>query len=93
MLQDDQAPLVLAGVGYLLPIYRAASDYPHLAEQGIEGNPEELSDEALHRQAWEIVQPLFTQAQKEAVIKYQRLSNLKSGRASNDLGKIIPAAY
>lgn len=34
------APLVLAGVDYLLPIYRAVSGYPEVLEEGISGSPE-----------------------------------------------------
>jgi hypothetical protein len=30
---------VLAGVEYLLPIYREANTYPHLLAEGIHGNP------------------------------------------------------
>jgi hypothetical protein len=62
-------------------------------EEGIEGNPEERSAEILHQRAWEIVHPLFTKAQQEATMQYQRLSNLKSEQASNNLGKIVSAAY
>lgn len=93
LLRDEQAPLVLAGVEYLWPIYREANHYPHLVEEGIEGNPEDRSAEILHQQAWEIVRPLFTKAQQEAVRQYQRLSNLKSEQTSDNLGKIVSAAY
>lgn len=39
-LQEEGSPLVLAGVDYLLPIYRQANTYPHLVEGGLTGNPE-----------------------------------------------------
>ena len=35
LLRDETAPLVLAGVEYLFPIYQQANSYPHLLEQGI----------------------------------------------------------
>ena len=35
LLKDEQAPLVLAGVEYLLPLYREVNTHRHLAEVGI----------------------------------------------------------
>ena len=93
LLRDERAPLVLAGVKYLLPIYQEANNYPHLMEEYIEGNPEELRAEELHKLAWEIAHPLFAKAQKEAVLQYKQLSNMKSGQPSSDLEEIIIAAY
>jgi hypothetical protein len=52
ILAEDPAPLVLAGVDYLLPIYRSASDYPNLVEGAVTGSPEELSAANLHQAAW-----------------------------------------
>lgn len=37
LLRDEQAPLVLAGVDYLLPIYKEANTYPHLVDQELRG--------------------------------------------------------
>jgi hypothetical protein len=36
LLREERAPLVLAGVGYYLPIYRSVSRYPYVAKQGSE---------------------------------------------------------
>jgi hypothetical protein len=91
VLKDEQWPLVLAGVGYLLPIYAEASTYLHLLSQGIEGNPEELSPEDLHLEAWTIVLPHFQKAQQEAIARYQQLANTE--RASKDIRAIVPAAH
>jgi Bacterial archaeo-eukaryotic release factor family 7 len=48
VLKGQEAPLVVAGVDYLLPIYREANTYSGLVEEGTTGNPEELSVEELH---------------------------------------------
>jgi len=93
LLRYEQAPLVLAGVDYLLPIYQEANTYPYLVDQGIEGNPGDLSAEELHKYAWDIVRPLFMVAQKEAAAQYRRLAGVGSEQVSNDLGEIIPAAH
>lgn len=44
LLAGSELPLVLASVESLGAIYRSVNSYPHLAEQGIEGNPERLTD-------------------------------------------------
>jgi len=93
LLQGEQAPLVLAGVDYLLPIYREANTYPHLVDEGIEGNPEELGAEELHEQAWAIVQPLFVAEQEEAAAQYRQRAGAGSEQASNKLKEVVPAAY
>jgi hypothetical protein len=93
LLRDDQAPLVLAGVDYLHPIYKEANTYPYLVDEGIEGNPEELRAEELHEQAWAIVQPYFQKAQEEAAAQYRQLAGAGSAQASSDLKEVVPAAY
>jgi hypothetical protein len=90
LLRNAQAPLVCAGVDYLLPIYREANTYAGLMDTGIPGNPEGCTAEALHAQAWAIVQPIFAQAQVEARARYQRYAG--TGQALNDVPAIIAAA-
>jgi len=91
LLRDERAPLVLAGVEYLFPIYREANTYPHLIEEGIGGNPKGISAEALHRTALEIVRPFFQKAEREALAQYRQSSG--TGLTSADIGEIVPAAY
>ena len=91
-LQGDQVPLVLAGVEYLLPIYKEANTYPNMIDMVIKGNPDMLSTEELHESAWEIIQPHFQIAQEKAVAFYQQLAGQKSKRAADTLVKILPAA-
>jgi hypothetical protein len=91
LLGKENAPLVLAGVDYLLPIYREANRYPHLMKQGITGNPEGLKAEELREQAWRILELYFLKAQEEAIAKYKEWAG--SGRTSNSLIEIVPGAY
>jgi hypothetical protein len=93
LLRGERAPLVLAGVEYLLPIYREANTYPHLADQGILGNPETLSDAELYRQAIEIVRPLFHAEQRKARDRYQALVGAGDERASSAPASIVSAAH
>ena len=91
LLKDERAPLMLAGVDYLHPIYREVNTYPHLMSEGIAGNPERLSAEELHKQAWAIVGSFFQKTKQEAVDQYKQFAD--TGRASNRIRKIVPAAY
>lgn len=92
-LHDEKAPLILAGVEYLHPIYREANSYSHLHEQAITKRPELFQPEELHAQAWEIIEPLFHQSEQEAIELYQELAGEETGIASSDIKEIISAAY
>ncbi len=89
-LGNSHAPLVIAGVDYLLPIYREANSYSHLLPEGVAGSPERMGTEELHRRSWSIVQPFVLQKQREAADRYSNLSNTE--RVSNDIRQLLPAA-
>ena len=91
ILHEADAPLVIAGVEYLHPLYREANTYPHLIDKGIMGNPEQCRIETLQEQAWPLVEPIFQQAQARARAKYEQYEG--TGLASHDLAAIVPAAY
>ena len=59
VLRDEQAPLVLASVRYLSAIYRQANSYPHLMDEAIAGNPEELRPDELHARAVDLLASRF----------------------------------
>jgi hypothetical protein len=91
LLKDEHVPLVLAGTSHLLAIYREVNDYSYLIKEDVTGNPEPFSNEALHRQAWDMVEPYFLEAQQEAKTQYQQLAETR--RASQDIREIVPAAH
>jgi hypothetical protein len=90
LLRDEQAPLVLAGVEYLIPLYLKASTYSHTLGEGITGNPEGLPNEELHARAWKIVGPAFLKSQRKDFSRYLDLSG--GPRASKDIRVVLPAA-
>jgi hypothetical protein len=92
-LAGERIPLVLAGVDYLHPIYRQASSYPQIVEQGIHGNVENEKPEELHRKAWELVKPLFIKEREEAAALYRQQAGMGTGRTSHEITEIAPAAY
>lgn len=89
-LQEESTPLILAGVEFLLPIYHEANSYNNLLEQGVTGNPENVSPQDLHQQAWSIIEPHFTAARESAIDRYHQLSG--TGEASSQLESIVAAA-
>ena len=91
--QGESIPLVLAGVEYLIPIYREKSNYPNITKEFIRGNPETLSSDDLHELAWEIVEPYFLQDQEAAKEKYKQYFGQKNNLSLNRIEKIIPAAF
>lgn len=91
--KQGEIPLVLAGVEYLIPIYRDISKYPHIVDEFIKGNPEALKEDDLHGMVWEIVEPIFNEDKKVAEEKFKQYSGQKNKLSSTSLNKIIPAAY
>ncbi|MFN6474987.1 hypothetical protein [Nostoc sp. DedQUE07] len=92
-LKLQKAPLVLAGVEYLLPVYRQANTYQHLMDEAITGNPEILSAQELHNQAWPIVEADFQKSQQAVLDQFHELFGGDTGKASNNLQEVISAAY
>ncbi len=91
LLGNERAPVVLAGVDYLHPLYRQISKYARVLDQGIIGNPDDLNPKELHARAWAIVEPIFLKAQRDAADAYRERAG--SNRASNRIEQIAPAAY
>jgi hypothetical protein len=91
VLRNEQAPLVLAGVEYLLPLYKEAATYAHVVGAGVTGNPDGRRAEELHERAWALVEPLFRKDQQDAVDRYRRYAG--TGQAASDLKEVLLAAY
>lgn len=89
-LREQQAPLVLAGVGYVRAMYRDINTYPRLLEAGIAGSPDRTSGEELHARAWALVAPLFARDRDDAAAAYREA--LGTGRASASLEEVLTAA-
>jgi hypothetical protein len=90
VLAGSQAPLVVAGVDHLLPVYQKANSYPHLWPQGPTGNPEMLSPAELHQKAWPLLEPAFCQEREDAADRFHDLKG--TGKASSRLEEVVTAA-
>jgi hypothetical protein len=93
LLDGETASLILAGVEYLLPIYRQVNSYPHLAEEGIPVDPDALDEKELHNRAWEIVEPHLEADREEAENRYLSLKGSGSEQVAEDAQTIVPAAF
>ncbi|MFU8858860.1 MAG: hypothetical protein ACNA8K_00415 [Cyclonatronaceae bacterium] len=83
-------PVILAGVDYLLPLYRDISNYGSLFEEGLPGNHDIQRPEEIHKKAWSLLEPYFDQTRKQAVEKYHELKN--NSMATAELPQVLKAA-
>ncbi len=91
ILNKQQSPLVLAGVDYLLTIYRKVSEYANIMPDGITGNPEHLRPEELLEQAWPIVESYFFQDTENTIKLFEQLAGTE--KATDNVEEIITAAF
>ena len=91
IIGKENIPLILAGVEYLIPIFRKAASYPNIFERGLDVDPETLNKTELHKKSWELIKPYFKKNQEKAFNKYEDLVN--NHKASDDLKEIVKAAH
>jgi hypothetical protein len=91
LLRDKHVPLLLAGVSYLLSMYREVNSYQHLLPEGIEGSPDRMEAEELYERAVAVLEPYSLKARQEAVDLFKQAAG--TGLTSNDVKEIVPAAY
>jgi hypothetical protein len=86
----DGAPLVLAGVDFLLPLYHEVNSYPSLAPDAVSGNPDSLGDVVLFERSLAIAMRAFSAERKEAA---GRVTDLwATPRATSDPETLVAAA-
>jgi hypothetical protein len=91
VLAEEHAPLMLAGVEYLHPIYSSVSHYKPLIEDGLKGNYEQVTLPELHRQSREKLQPILDAETQRWIDEY---NNKSGGPLTSPIpAVIIPAAY
>lgn len=90
IIQCSPLPTVLAGVDYLIPMYRNATDFTDYAEESIHGSFTDNDATLLHEKGWEIMEPKFAQKREERIEKYAELAH--GDWASFDTKKVILAA-
>ncbi len=88
---DRGAPVVLAGVEYVMSLYKETTEHPKVLDEGLVGNPDLLSADELRDAAWEIVKPCFLEDRRRAAERYAELAG--TGRATSRYEEILPAAH
>ncbi len=90
ILENEEAPLVLACVDHYLPLYREITGYRHLFSGHIPGNPDETDPLVLQEKGWSLVEEHFTGNRRDKRELIRSLS--ATGKASYETGEIIAAA-
>ncbi|WP_345950679.1 hypothetical protein ABDD95_04340 [Mucilaginibacter sp. PAMB04274] len=91
VLHDKHVPLVLAGVEYLIPIYKGVSKYNNIANEAITGSQEHESPHVLFTKVREILEPYFEQETKKRLENYY--NQIATPLTSSMPDKVIPASF
>jgi hypothetical protein len=91
LLYKNPLPLYLAGVDYLIPIFKEASKYNHLKNGHVSGAFQEKDMMTLHQKSWEIAEPHFLEERRKRKENFQA-KKVEGLAVSNDNLKIIKAA-
>jgi hypothetical protein len=91
VLNKENVPLVLAGVDYLIPIYKSVAKYKPIWEEAITGNQQYTDLNSLHQQAKKIMEPYFAERHKKALELYGNQS--ATSLTSTNAEEIISAAH
>jgi len=91
VLNKENAPLLLAGVEYEIPIYRSACDYHNVWPEALTGNRQQQKTESLYEEAKELMKPYFEQGTEKALNLY--MNNTANDKTTSVTSVIIPAAH
>ncbi|MFC5237911.1 hypothetical protein [Pseudonocardia zijingensis] len=90
VLSGLELPLILAATEPLDSVYRSLNSYPHLAERGIAGNPEAVSDERLAAAARPLLDEVYAGELSAVEDVFER--RFEQGRATTDVATAARAA-
>lgn len=90
-LKGQQAPLILAAVDYLVPIYKTANTYTHLLDHALIGSPDLLSPNQLYAAGWKIVEEELSKAADGAFAVYHQ--HMNTPLTSSNLRETLAAAH
>lgn len=91
IFNKENAPLLLAGVEYMLPIYRSVCDYHNVYPDALTGSYENESIGDLHEAAQEVMRPYFEQRKKKALQLFADRIATPLTASLNE--QVIPASY
>lgn len=91
LLSTQTIPLLLAGVSYMIPLFRQRSRYRHIEEKHLAGNFDRESTAGLYNKARALMQPYFEHPFNNSVDRY--FNNTGNGLTSTIPADVIPACY
>ncbi len=91
ILNKENAPVLLAGVEYLIPIYKQVTDYHNIWNEALTGSHEHEDIPTLYKQTREIMEPYFQRGLNKALEDYGNKS--ATALTSTTASDIIPATY
>jgi hypothetical protein len=91
IISGGDSPLILAGIDYLIPLYREANSYSGLLDEVIDKNPDDMRPDELHRSSLDIIEGYYKRDLISVVSKYNDLKG--TGRASADIVQVVKGAY
>ncbi|GIW92650.1 MAG: hypothetical protein KatS3mg110_0691 [Pirellulaceae bacterium] len=89
-LLNQHAPLVVAAVESMVPLFRSVCRYPHLLSEWIPGNAEHWNETVLHQKSWPLVAKLLQQRRTAAVERFRQWHG--TGKATDNIREVVPAA-
>ena len=91
VLMEEHVPLLVAGVDYLIPIFKKVTHYKHVWEAPLTGSHEHDNDQSLHHQALRIMTPYFEERKIRALSEYgDQSATEKTSSVADD---VIRAAF
>jgi hypothetical protein len=90
LLGGQDAPLVLACIGFLAGLYTSVNSYRRLLPVKVPGNPATWSEDQLHVRACQIAEPYLRRSRDLACQKYEDARG--TPLASDDVREVVPAA-
>jgi hypothetical protein len=88
---EKNAPLMLAGVEYEIPIYKGVCDYHNVWENALTGSREHQDTRSLYKDAREVMEPYFQQRTTKALQTYGNRS--ATTLTSTVIEELVPAAH
>ena len=91
VLHAEHVPLLLAGVDYLIPIYKQVAKYKPIWRDAITGNKDYEDLNSLYQEARKKMEPYFEERHNKALEAYANSSGTHLTSSSPE--DVIPAAY
>jgi hypothetical protein len=91
VLGRENVPLLLAGVDYLIPIYKSVAKYKFIWDEALTGSYEHQDGNVIYQEALETMAPYFKQRADKALEMYG--NNSATALTSSLPADVIPAAF